>query len=77
MFVKQWEVDSSSGTRRYVVSLTEAGEYQCGCLGWTRHTPRRPCKHIAAALSGYGRELDPLAVAVAKVQRRVERSAAA
>ena len=44
-YINKWFVTSSSG-RRYTVSLKEDGDYECGCRGWTMHTPRRDCKHI-------------------------------
>lgn len=46
-YVSQWEVPSNSDpTRSYKVSLTDRGDYQCSCVGWTRHMPRRDCSHI-------------------------------
>lgn len=38
-------VKSSSGASNYIISV-EGREWQCSCLGWTRHVPRRDCKHI-------------------------------
>lgn len=43
---KQFKVASSSSNRNYVVSLLYSGEWQCGCMGWTRHFPRKDCRHI-------------------------------
>jgi hypothetical protein len=46
-YAEQWEVPSNSNpANSYKVSLTESGEYQCSCMGWTRHMPRRDCSHI-------------------------------
>ena len=47
-YVSQWEVPSNSNpdAKPHKVSLSEAGEYSCDCLGWTRHMPRRDCTHI-------------------------------
>jgi len=45
-WVKKWYVPSSSSGDTYTVGLRDDGEYQCGCIGWTRHMPRRDCKHI-------------------------------
>lgn len=42
---RRWRVNSDSG-RKYVVVQLYNGTYQCSCPGWTRHTPRKPCKHI-------------------------------
>jgi hypothetical protein len=47
IYVSQWEVPSNSDpTKTYKVSLTEDGTYQCSCMAWTRHMPRRDCSHI-------------------------------
>jgi len=43
----RWEVPSSSNPdRNYVVSMSEQGTWACSCIGWTRHVPRKDCKHI-------------------------------
>jgi hypothetical protein len=39
-------VPSSDGERTYVISVQESGEYACSCMGWTRHVPRKECRHI-------------------------------
>lgn len=46
-WVEGWNVVGSSGTE-YRVSRQADGTYGCSCLGWTRHVPRRDCKHIKA-----------------------------
>ena len=47
MKTRQAEVTSSDGRRSYIVSIeSTTGEWQCACVGWTRHVPRRDCKHI-------------------------------
>jgi hypothetical protein len=45
-YLNQWKWPSSSGKKEYTISLTYDGEYQCSCLGWTRHVPRKDCTHI-------------------------------
>ena len=51
----RYSVTSDSG-RKYAVSCVEAGfvfstcqlqvKWECSCMGWTRHMPRKDCKHI-------------------------------
>ena len=56
--ISQWDVPSDSNpNRKYKVSLvrillTSEKEYQCSCVGWTNHMPRKHCKHIRAVLDG-------------------------
>jgi hypothetical protein len=45
-WVAQWEVPSSSSDKMYIVSRNFVGEYACACIGWTRHVPRKDCRHI-------------------------------
>ena len=45
-YKRQWQVSSSDGERTYTVSVTVYGVWSCSCVGWTRHMPRRDCKHI-------------------------------
>lgn len=68
------ESDSSPG-KWYTVSETVQGEWQCSCIGWTRHFPRRDCKHIRWAKIGGALPEDPLARAVEVVQRKQSRQA--
>lgn len=70
LYGKQWEVESTSSNATHTVSLMGDGTYQCSCIGWTRHVPRRDCKHITWVRNGGGREIDPLAMAMLKAQRR-------
>ena len=43
----RWELPSSSSPdTTYVVAMSEHGDWACGCIGWTRHFPRKDCKHI-------------------------------
>ena len=45
-WVERWVVPSESGNGEYIVSKDKDGNYACSCIGWTRHFPRRDCKHI-------------------------------
>ncbi len=45
-WVKRWMVTSESSDKLYCVGQDKDGEYGCSCPGWTRHTPRRDCKHV-------------------------------
>lgn len=42
----QWPVPSSDGKREYTVTSYADGSFACSCLGWTRHMPRKDCRHI-------------------------------
>lgn len=67
--VEQWQVPSESNPdRTYVVSLNSDDSYSCGCKGWTLHSPRRDCKHIALVKAGGGILCDPLLRAIVKAQ---------
>ena len=41
-------ISDSNPSKSYKVSRHDDGEqaWECGCIGWTRHIPRRDCKHI-------------------------------
>ena len=48
---RKWKVNSDTSGSVYIVSkgydpVTDEERFGCSCLGWTRHTPRRDCKHI-------------------------------
>lgn len=45
-WVRRWAVPSDSTDGHYIVAQDAEGNMACGCLGWTRHTPRTDCKHI-------------------------------
>ena len=46
-WVNRWEVPSQSNPdSAYVVGQKEDGTWGCACPAWTRHTPRKDCKHI-------------------------------
>lgn len=50
---RQWDVPSDSNpAKSYVVSEDREGHYACSCPAWTRHTPRRDCKHIRRVKEG-------------------------
>jgi len=57
---RQFVVPSESSDKEYVVTQFDDPrfdtqhhpEWACGCVGWTRHFPRRDCKHILYAKSG-------------------------
>ncbi len=37
----------ASNGSNHIVSLRQDGDWECDCLGWTRHFPRIECKHIS------------------------------
>lgn len=45
MYLIKWCIYSER-SGNHIVSLCDDGTYQCDCVGWTRHMPRRNCKHI-------------------------------
>jgi hypothetical protein len=57
---QQFVVPSESGGGDYIVTRYADGpfnneghpEWACACIGWTRHFPRRDCKHILYAQAG-------------------------
>lgn len=71
-WLKQYKVPSESNPdRQYVVSQNmNEEEWACSCTGWTRHVPRRDCKHIRyVKLTGCA-EVDPVVMAVEKANHR-------
>lgn len=78
MIVDQWKIESeSSPGRYYVVSLNADESFSCSCLGWTRHVPRRDCKHIDYHRRFGGIPVEPVLMAMAKAQRKAERKVTA
>jgi hypothetical protein len=63
---RQFVVPSESSEREYVVTQYDDPpfdaehhpEWSCACIGWTRHFPRRECKHILYAQSGGARTFE-------------------
>ena len=53
-YARQWQVLSSDGKRTYTVSVTVDYAWSCSCVGWTRHMPRKDCKHIKGKKSDGG-----------------------
>lgn len=59
-YKRQFVVKSESSDGSYIVTqfvdppFNNEGhpEWACACIGWTRHFPRRDCKHILYAQSG-------------------------
>ena len=43
-WTKQWLVKGDSGSKCKVSNRGK--EWACSCVGWTRHMPRKDCKHI-------------------------------
>ena len=54
-YVKRWVIPSESSDREYIIALDKDGNYACSCPAWTRHFPRRNCKHITMVLDGFGK----------------------
>lgn len=49
----KWFVQSSSNPNTtYTVAEDMNGDFACGCVGWTRHVPRKDCKHIREVKAG-------------------------
>lgn len=73
----QWKVPSETCCERfYVVSEMADKSWQCSCTGWTRHVPRRDCKHILYVRTfGGGIPYDPLLASVIQLRRAAERKA--
>lgn len=47
-----YAVDSESDPNRtYTVTQAYDGHWECACPAWTRHMPRKNCKHIARLLA--------------------------
>ena len=57
MYLVKWCIYSEH-SGNHIVSLTDKGEYQCDCIGWTRHMPRRNCKHIYQVIDEKPEPLD-------------------
>lgn len=44
-YMKKWCIYSER-SGNHIISLLADNTYQCDCIGWTRHYPRKNCKHI-------------------------------
>lgn len=45
------KIKSESSNREYIVSKRDSAnlsQWECSCPGWTRHFPRKNCKHLNA-----------------------------
>lgn len=72
-----WKVESDSSPGKfYTVSHYNDDSWACSCVGWTRHVPRRDCRHITYVKGGGAVVYDPLARAVTLAMKRSERKAA-
>lgn len=75
-YIDYWKVESDSSPGKFHnVSRSTEGEYACSCIGWTRHTPRRDCRHIVYVKAGAGIEWDPMLRAMALANRKAEAKA--
>jgi hypothetical protein len=47
-YARQFDVGSFTDPTKkpYKVSQRQDGGWECSCPAWTRHTPRKDCKHI-------------------------------
>ena len=52
-WIQKYEVQGSA-KKPYVVSFSDEGGWGCSCIGWTRHIPRKDCKHIRAMKKEHG-----------------------
>lgn len=60
-YFEYWKVQSDSNPEKFhTVGRAEDGSFGCTCVGWTRHFPRRDCRHILYVKSGHGENYDPL-----------------
>jgi hypothetical protein len=74
---ERWEIESeSSPGKKYVVSKMLDGSWACSCIGWTRHVPRRDCKHIEwhKRFGGTALTVDPLLMSLMKLNRKAEKA---
>lgn len=71
------ESESTPG-KEYIVTEQDFGafEWQCSCVGWTRHMPRRDCKHIKWVKQHGAVPIDPFLRLMEKVTAKEERRVA-
>jgi hypothetical protein len=70
-------VTSSSRNDSYTVSChDDTGAWECSCIGWTRHMPRRNCRHIdeARAVVEHGADIRAVTLTSAGVALRTARA---
>ncbi len=79
--IEQFKVESESSRSTYTVSrcmIDQKGvsifaeSWSCSCVGWTRHVPRKDCKHIRYVKQFGAVPVDPLLMAVEKSRRKLE-----
>lgn len=76
-YVEFWDVESASNPERaHRVSRCDDGSFACSCVQWTRHVPRRNCRHIWDVLAGHGKPVDPLVRAIELANRKQQKSMA-
>ncbi len=69
--IDRYEVESQSKAgRMYVVSKLRDDSWQCSCIGWTRHMPRRDCQHITWVRMNGPRPIDPMLLGIIKARRK-------
>lgn len=66
---EKFYVPSSSGEAVYTVGLSHSGDWACGCIGWTRHVPRKDCKHIRAIKAEQSQRTAAMAAIVERFRR--------
>jgi hypothetical protein len=68
--IEQFSVESTSrASVKYTVSKY-TDHYSCSCLGWTRHTPRRDCRHIEWVRAFGPAPIDPLLQSMKAANRK-------
>ena len=68
--LEQFEVESTSKAgKKYTVSKY-TDHYACSCIGWTRHVPRKDCRHIEWVREFGPRPIDSLLQSIRKANRK-------
>jgi hypothetical protein len=68
-----FDVPSSSSDAMHTVSKHVDDSFQCSCIGWTRHVPRRDCKHILWVKQYGPMPIEPLLYELAREEERRKR----
>lgn len=71
--VEAWKVPSQSSNATYTVARYEEGSFACSCPGWTKHFPRKDCKHIMWVVAHGPTPIEPLLLSLIQVNRKAER----